>query len=155
MQIHQLRPTYKKKQKKRVGRGGKRGTYSGRGMKGQKSRAGHRKAPVIRELIKKYPKLRGYKFKAREKKIAVVNIGILDKNFKDSETVSPKSLLEKGLIRKIKGKMPKVKILGDGETKKKLVIRDCETSEGAKRAVEKVGGNIATKYERSTKLRKG
>jgi len=40
MQLHQLKPNHKKKSRKRVGRGGKKGTYSGKGMKGQKSRAG-------------------------------------------------------------------------------------------------------------------
>ena len=40
MQLHQINPTFKKKSRKRVGRGGKKGTYSGRGMKGQKSRSG-------------------------------------------------------------------------------------------------------------------
>src|SRR4030043_532865 len=55
----QMKPKHKLKKKKRVGRGGKRGTYSGKGIKGQKSRAGRKMVPVIRELIKKYPKLRG------------------------------------------------------------------------------------------------
>lgn len=67
MQLHELRPLHRGKKRKRVGRGGKRGTYSGRGQKGQKSRAGRRLKPVIREIIKRYPKLRGYKFKARAK----------------------------------------------------------------------------------------
>ena len=66
MQLHELKPIHKKKQPKRVGRGGKKGTYSGRGMKGQKSRAGRRLPPVIREMIKRYPKLRGYKFKPKK-----------------------------------------------------------------------------------------
>ncbi|MBZ1348254.1 MAG: uL15 family ribosomal protein [Candidatus Nealsonbacteria bacterium] len=61
MQLHQLKPIHKRKKRKRLGRGGKRGTYSGRGMKGQKSRAGARFEPIIRGLIKRYPKLRGYR----------------------------------------------------------------------------------------------
>lgn len=40
MQLHELKPKHKAKKKKRVGRGGKRGTFSGRGVKGQKARAG-------------------------------------------------------------------------------------------------------------------
>lgn len=67
MQIHQLKPIHKIKKKKRVGRGGKRGTYSGRGLKGQKSRAGRKMQPAIREFIKKFPKLRGYRFKSKRK----------------------------------------------------------------------------------------
>ena len=57
MQIHQLKPKYKKKEKKRVGRGGKKGTYCGRGIKGQKARAGRKMQPIIRQILKKYPKL--------------------------------------------------------------------------------------------------
>ena len=62
MQLHDLKPTNKLKSKKRVGRGGKKGTYSGKGVKGQKSRAGRKLEPPIRGLIKRYHKLRGYKF---------------------------------------------------------------------------------------------
>jgi len=65
MQLHQLSPKHKSKKRKRVGRGGKRGTYCGRGMKGQKSRAGAKFVPIIRGLIKRYPKLRGYRNKAQ------------------------------------------------------------------------------------------
>lgn len=137
MQLHQLKPKHKLKKKKRIGRGGKRGTYSGKGIKGQKSRAGRKFAPVIRELIKKYPKLRGYRFKGQDKNLAIVNIGDLDKKFKESEVVNPKALLERKLIRRIKGKTPKVKILGRGELKKKLIIENCELSKSAKEKIEK------------------
>ena len=142
MQIHQLKPIHKNKAKKRVGRGGKKGTYSGRGQKGQKSRAGHKLAPVIRELIKRYPKLRGYKFKARKGASAVVNVNVLDKVFNDSETVSPKTLLKKQLIHKILGKTPKVKILGKGKLSKKLIIKNCQVSKSAKEIIEKAKGKI-------------
>jgi len=67
MQLHQVKPSHKTKTKKRVGRGGKKGTYSGRGIKGQKARAGAKLKPAIRDLIKKIPKLRGYKFKKKSK----------------------------------------------------------------------------------------
>ena len=71
MQLQQLKPIHKFKKRKRVGHGGKRGTHSGRGVKGQRARAGRRLKPVIRELIKKYPKLRGYrqKLKAQSSKL--------------------------------------------------------------------------------------
>jgi large subunit ribosomal protein L15 len=61
MQLHQIKPAHEanNKDKKRIGRGGKRGTYSGHGMKGQKSRAGHRIRPAERDLIQHLPKLRG------------------------------------------------------------------------------------------------
>ena len=81
MQLHQIQPKNKAKKKKRIGRGGKRGTYSGRGMKGQKSRSGRKMKPVIRTMIKRYHKLRGYKFKSLKEKPATVNIDILEKRF--------------------------------------------------------------------------
>jgi len=137
MQIHQLKPKHKSKKKKRIGRGGKRGTYSGKGIKGQRSRAGRKFAPIVRELIKKYPKLRGYRFKGQDKNLAIINIGDLDKKFKESEVVNPNALLERKLIRRIKGKTPKVKILGRGELKKKLTIENCELSKSAKEKIEK------------------
>jgi len=142
MQLHELKPIHKLKRKKRVGRGGKKGTYSGRGIKGQKSRAGRRLKPVIREFIKRYPKLRGYKFKKKRLKLVFVNIETLENEFKDSEKVTPKILLDRKLISRIKGKTPKVKILGKGKLIKKLIIEECQVSKGAKERIEKAGGTI-------------
>jgi large subunit ribosomal protein L15 len=135
MQLHQIKPQHKKKTKKRVGRGGKRGTYSGKGNKGQKSRAGANMQPLVREYFKRYPKLRGYRFKAINKEIEIVNFSELEKNFKESEIVSPESLLKKGLVSKIKGRKPKVKILANGNLKKKLKFKNCFFS---KKAQEKL-----------------
>ncbi len=59
MQLHTLQPTHKAKDKKRIGRGGKRGTYSGKGVKGQGARAGAKIRPGTRDLIQQIPKLRG------------------------------------------------------------------------------------------------
>ena len=142
MQLHQIKPIHKKKKKKRIGRGGKRGTYSGKGIKGQKARAGRKLKPVIRELIKRYPKLRGYKFKPIKQKPVVVNIGTLNQKFKEGEVVSPSTLLSKRIIRKIKGKVPRVKILGKGKLTKSLVIRNCAMSSSAKEAIERAKGTI-------------
>jgi large subunit ribosomal protein L15 len=142
MQLNQLKSKTKSRTKKRVGRGGKRGTYSGRGMKGQKSRAGRKLQPVIRELIKKYPKLRGYRAKRREKEIVGINIAILNEKFKGGEIINPKILIEKKMIERIKGKVPLVKILARGEVKKKLIIKDCQVSKGAREKIEKAGGEI-------------
>ena len=144
MQIHQLKPKHKLKKKKRVGRGGKRGTYSGRGIKGQKSRSGPRLEPIIRGLIKRYPKLRGYKQKSTPTPIfgVVVNLDILEKRFGSDEKITPRILLEKGIVHRIKGRIPEVKILGKGEITKKLIIEDCQISKSARDKVEKAGGNI-------------
>ena len=144
MQLHQLKPRHKLKKRKRVGRGGKRGTYSGRGIKGQKSRAGRKLKPLIRETIKRYPKLRGYKFKGFPKAIAIVNIEDLDKKFKSLSVINPNILLKEKLIHKIKGKLPKVKILGKGKLTRALTIENCDVSKTAKVAIEKAGGTIKT-----------
>lgn len=138
MQIHNIAPTTARRIEKRVGRGGKRGTYSGRGIKGQKARAGHKIRPQERDILKKIPKLRGYKFRPFRLKPAVVNLGDIDKRFKPGDTVSPESLLKTGLISKIKGRMPKVKILGMGELKKKLVFKEVQFSKSAKKKAPNV-----------------
>jgi len=149
MQLHELKPIHKRKKRKRVGRGGKGGTYAGRGIKGQKARAGKRLKPVIRELIKRYPKLRGYRQKLKIKneklKITVLNLEVLEKKFNSGEKVTPKILLEKRIIHKIKGRIPKVKILGRGELTKKLIIEGCQVSKQAKEKIKKVGGLIKLK----------
>ena len=142
MQLHQIKPKNKRKKARRIGRGGKRGTYSGRGVKGQKSRSGRRLAPFIRELVKRYPKLRGYRFKGRQLKVAVINLDVLDKIFKAEEIISPRILLGKGLIRRIKGRIPKVKILGKGDVKKRFVIDGCFLSDQAREKIKKAGGSI-------------
>src|SRR3990167_2141010 len=115
MDLSQLKSKTLKKNRKRVGRGGKRGTYSGRGMKGQKSRSGRRLKPAIRELIKRYPKLRGYKFKPKIKspksKIVIVNLDVLDKKLVSGDRVNSALLLDKKIISRIQGRVPQVKIL--------------------------------------------
>lgn len=146
MQLHQIKPIHQLKKGKRLGRGGKKGKYSGRGIKGQKARAGRKLKPIIKEIIKKYPKLRGYKFKSK-KEIAILNLDILEKKFKEGEKVNPETLLERKIISKIKGKIPKVKILGKGEIRKKLSIENCEVSKSAKEKIEKAGGRIIQNLE--------
>ncbi len=146
MQLHQLKPIHKLKKRKRIGRGGKRGTYSGRGMKGQRSRAGAKFKPLIRSVIKRYPKLRGYKFKPKIKsqksKTTVLNLDFLEKKFLSQEKITPAVLIEKKIIRRIKRKIPKVKILGKGKITKKLIIEGCQVSKEAKEKIKKAGGTI-------------
>jgi len=131
MQLHQIKPQHKPRRKYRIGRGGKRGTYCGRGIKGQKSRAGGKLRPAMWDIVKRIPKKRGYRFKSFRLKPQVLNLEDLEKRFRDGETVSPKTLLEKGLIVKVKGRMPEVKILGKGKLKKKLKIEGCKFSKRA------------------------
>ncbi|KKR88872.1 MAG: 50S ribosomal protein L15 [Candidatus Wolfebacteria bacterium GW2011_GWA2_42_10] len=138
MQLHQLKPLHKNRNKKRVGRGGKRGTTSGRGTKGQKSRSGHRIRPAERDLIQRLPKLRGFKNKPLESKPAVVNVGDLEKKIK-GDIISKESLLEAGFIRKSD---KRVKILGKGEVNKSFRVEKLGISESAKKKIEAAGGKI-------------
>jgi len=71
-----------------------------------------------------------------------MNLDILEKKFNAGEKVTPEILLEKKIIRKIKGRMPQVKILGKGEIKKALMIESCQLSKAAKEKIEKAGGKI-------------
>jgi len=147
MQIHEVKPKTPLKKKKVVGRGGKRGKTSGRGTKGQKARAGHSIRPAMRDIIKKLPKRRGEgvsrnQWKTEADKSVVLNIGILSDVFASGDRVTPKALLEKALIKKSGNRIPPVKILANGELDKKLDLRGCAYSEGAKTAIEKLGGTV-------------
>lgn len=64
MQIHEVKRKHKNKKDRIVGRGGKHAKTSGRGGKGQTARAGNKRRPELRDIIKKLPKLRGYRFNA-------------------------------------------------------------------------------------------
>jgi len=129
-----------------VGRGGKRGKTSGRGGKGQTARAGHKIRPEVRDLIKKLPKRRGHgKNRARTVRtnriaISTVNLAALEAAYAAGETVSPATLLAKGLVRRAKGRAPVVKILGTGALTKALVIKGCTTSASARAAIIAAGG---------------
>ncbi len=65
MQIHNLKRVHKNKKDRLVGRGGKHAKTSGRGGKGQTARAGNKRRPELRDIIKKLPKNRGYQFKSK------------------------------------------------------------------------------------------
>jgi large subunit ribosomal protein L15 len=141
MQLHQLKPN-KKKTGKRIARGGKKGDYSGKGMKGQKSRAGRKLEPPIRGLIKRYHKLRGYKTNPFKEKALVVSLDVLEKNFQEKEVVSPNSLAVKKIVRRSSGRLPLVKILKKGTITKPLTIKKCFVSRTARAEIEKLGGQI-------------
>lgn len=141
MNMHEIKPKHQRPKKKKVGRGGKRGTYSGRGMKGQKARAGSSLAPVVRELLKRYPKLKGYRRVKRQRKPAAVSLQVIIKNFSKGEMVSPQTLTEKGLIPRQKGAL-KAKIVGTLPLQHPLSFQGCLFSAGARQVVEKSGGEI-------------
>jgi large subunit ribosomal protein L15 len=119
MLINQIK--FKLKRSKRVGRGGKRGNYSGRGIKGQKARAGRKIRPALRELVLRLPKRRGLKFRSLMSKPFVVNLRAIEAKFESGEKVTLPALVKHRLIDIPKSlKKPRVKILAGGELTKKL-----------------------------------
>ena len=130
MQIQDLKSS-NRKYKKTVGRGGSRGKTSGRGMKGQTARAGHKVRPEYRDTLKRMPKLRGRGkniFQSPHLPTVSVRIGVLEKHFENGDTVSPKTLVLKGIISTKELKAGKVKIVAGGELSKKLKLFHCSTT---------------------------
>ena len=130
---------------KRVGRGygsGVGGHTVGRGTKGQKSRAGHKSLQTFEggnvPFFRRMPKYKGFNAKFKVEAEAV-NVDALENAYKDGETVTKESLIEKGIARK---NAEKIKILGKGEIKKKLKIEGLVLSESAAEKIKKAGGSI-------------
>jgi large subunit ribosomal protein L15 len=145
MQIHNLKRKTPNKKVMIVGRGGKRGKTSGRGGKGQTARAGHKVRPEWRDFIKRMPKLRGYSFnsiKGVNDPIVAVSLDLINVAFKEGAVVKPSTLFSKGLIEQYKGKNPKIKILSNGDIKKKITLVGCSVSKTAKDKIEKAGGSV-------------
>lgn len=130
---------------KRLGRGygsGVGGHTSTRGSKGQKSRSGH-KSLIFFEggnvpFFRRMPKFAGFN---RTKKIiaTAINLDILQKNFKDGDTVSLETLKKNALIAQ---RTTSVKILGNGSIDKKIIISGIPASQSAKEKIQKAGGSI-------------
>lgn len=139
--LHTIKPASgARKSSKRVGRGlSKGGSYSGRGVKGQRARAGGRSGlqkKGIRQIMLSMKKSRG--FKSPYAKSMVVNLGAIAKAFPDGAKVNPKALAEKGLIPSEGA----VKVLGDGVIAIKVIVEGCAVSAAAKEKIEKAGGSI-------------
>lgn len=149
MQLHQLQRKTKNHKRAAVGRGGKRGKTSGRGTKGQKARSGRKLRPELRDILKRLPKKRGFG-KNRADTVdnsrilpQVINVKLIESVFKAGETVSPETLVSKNILRKERGKFPKVKILGNGEITKAVSVVGALVSIPAKVKIEKAGGKVA------------
>lgn len=141
MQLHNLIPQTKRKKSRYIGRGGKRGTTSGRGTKGQKARAGHKIRPEIRDYIKKIPKHKGYRFHGHRDSAFVINLDVISKHFKAGETVNKAALLQKKLLPKFRLLKP-VKILGNGASLKKLTFEGVLFSKSARQKIQDEGSII-------------
>ena len=144
MQQHNLRPPKgARKSRKRVGRGDGSGfgSYSGRGMKGQKSRTGGGVRPSFEggqlPLSKKLPKIRGFTniFRTRYSVVNVEQLAAFPSEFE----VTPEILIEAGVLRNLK--YP-VKILGRGELNVPLVVSAHKFSTSARHQIEAAGGSV-------------
>ncbi|NMB92202.1 MAG: 50S ribosomal protein L15 [Parcubacteria group bacterium] len=142
MQVHNLNPINKPKRKKRIGRGGKRGTFCGRGSKGQRSRAGGKIRPQLREIINKFPKRRGEGLKTISAEIKEVQLKDIQKYFPEGGVISPQILVKNGIIHRKPKKKLIVKILGTGDLTVKYHIQNCILSKQAREAIIKSGGQI-------------
>ena len=130
-----------KKRRKRVGRGdgSGHGTYSGRGCKGQKSRAGYKMRPGFEggqlPLIKRLPQKRGFVNIFRTE-YAIVNLDKLN-IFESGSEVTPEKLVAMGIVKSLR--YP-IKILADGDINHPLVVKANKFSAGAKAKIEAAGG---------------
>jgi large subunit ribosomal protein L15 len=153
LNLSNLEPAQPRKARKRVGRGlgSGKGRYSGRGIKGQKSRAGSHKMPAGFEggqmpIDMRLGKLRG-NTSADAMPIGPfrtytqpVNVGDLERRFESGAEVTPEALKSTGLVRKLS---IDVKVLGEGELSKKLAVSAHGFSKSAVEKIEAAGGSVS------------
>jgi large subunit ribosomal protein L15 len=162
--LSNLKPAQARKARKRVGRGlgSGKGRYSGRGIKGQKARAGsHKMRPGFEggqmPIYMRLGKQRGPYSKdampvgPHRTSTVPVNLRDLDRVFDDGSDVTLEALVEKGLIKNTR---TDVKILGQGELTKKLTVTAHAFSATAREKIEKVGGSANALREPVVKKRK-
>lgn len=143
MQLHNIQPEHPLKGKKRVGRGGKRGTTSGHGQKGQKSRAGRSIKPQIRETLLRMPKLRGIKFKSAKRDGVALSLDTIMNVAHDKEVVTLSWLIKKKLVEKKSGRIPSVKILqGKQKAIKPIHIKGIPVSKSVSELLTANGGGV-------------
>jgi large subunit ribosomal protein L15 len=150
LNLSSLKPAQKRRARKRVGRGmgSGKGRYSGRGIKGQKARSGSHKMRAGFEggqmpIYMRLGKQRGPYSKdampmgPHRTYTQAVNLGDLERVFASGDEVTPETLVEKGVIKNTR---TDVKILGQGELKKKLAVTAHAFSASAREKIEKAGG---------------
>ena len=145
MKLHARTPI-RGKRLQRIGRSGKRGSYSGRGQKGQRSRSGHRIRPAERDIILKIPKMRGFRNKPKQDVPVVFNLGQLSSKFKSNAKGGAPLEITYALLKTAKfikkDYKGKIKILGTGEVAFPIAIAGFEVSAVAKAKIEKAGGSV-------------
>jgi len=144
MELNTLKRKTKNKKTAQVGRGGTRGKTSGRGTKGQNARAGRKKRPELRDIIKKMPKMRGRGKNSNlsiQSDYTVLNLETISQHYKAGETVNAGNLVSKKILKIYKGRAPKVKIVSGGEIGK-INFSGVAVTATAKAKIEKAGGTI-------------
>jgi len=142
MRLDQLRaPLGARRSRKRVGRGnGSQGTYSGRGLKGQKARSGGGVRPSFEggqnPMVKRLPTQRGF-VNIFKQYYSTVNLDVLAARFPQESEVTPLAMKE---IRLIRGLNLPVKVLGRGEIDHAITVTAHKFSTEAKRKIEAAGG---------------
>ena len=152
LNLHTLQPAQAREDRKRVGRGqgSGKGRYSGRGIKGQKSRAGSHTMRAGFEggqmpIYMRLPKQRGATSKDAmpigpfRTYTQPVNLAALEERFEAGAEVTLEALIEKGLIKNTK---KDVKILGNGELTKMLSVTAHGFSKTARKKIEAAGGSV-------------
>ncbi len=152
LNLHTLKPAQPRTARKRVGRGmgSGKGRYSGRGIKGQKSRSGSHKMPAGFEggqmpIDMRLPKLRGntsadaMPIGPFRTSTQPVNLRDLEARFEAGADVTPDSLVAAGLIKNTK---IDIKILASGELTKSLAVTAHGFSKTAREKIEAAGGTV-------------
>lgn len=146
MKIQELKSI--KKRVQRIGRSGKRGSYSGRGVKGQRSRSGHRIRPAERDMIIRIPKLRGFRNKPKWENPEVFNLVTISRKLPYSDGKVP-LVVNRELLKSLKLIKKDftgiIKLLGTGTMDFPISVKGLEVSKSARMKIEKAGGTIAGK----------
>ncbi len=147
MNLHHVQSKIKKSSRKRIGRGGKRGTYSGRGQKGQKSRAGRRIRKAERDLILRLPKKRGFKNKPTGPKALVINLNELLTKLRYLLSQKDRAFaVDRGVLEEVgilpRGYRGEIKVLGGGAINVSITLKGLKVSGAAKNKIEKAGGKV-------------
>ena len=164
LNLSNLTPAQPRKDRKRIGRGlgSGKGRYSGRGIKGQKSRSGSNKMPAGFEggqmpIDMRIGKLRGNTsadampigpFRTYSQP---VNVGHLEQRFEAGADVTLEALKAAGLVRKLS---VDVKVLGEGELTKKLSVTAHSFSKSAVEKIEAAGGTVIRLREPAERKKK-
>ena len=164
LSLHTLKPAQPRKARKRIGRGlgSGKGRYSGRGIKGQKARSGsHTMRPGFEggqmPIYMRLGKQRGPYSKdampvgPHRTQTVPVNLRDLDRVFDDGAEVTLEAMIEKGLV---KSSRIDVKILGQGELKKKLSVTAHAFSASAREKIEAAGGSVTALREPAEKRKR-